>query len=82
MNKVSKVEPAPIPFIDLAAQRRRLGRAIDDAVARVLDHGQYILGPEVRMFEADLAAFCGAKEAVTCANGTDALQLVLMARGI
>jgi dTDP-4-amino-4,6-dideoxygalactose transaminase len=48
----------------------------------VLAHGQYILGPEVRMFEADLAAFCGAKEVVSCANGTDALVLVLRARGI
>ena len=82
MNEHAKAASAPIPFIDLAAQRRRLGRAIDDAVARVLAHGQYILGPEVRMFEADLAAFCGAKEVVSCANGTDALVLVLKARGI
>jgi dTDP-4-amino-4,6-dideoxygalactose transaminase len=82
MNEHAKVASAPIPFIDLAAQRRRLGRAVDDAVTRVLAHGQYILGPEVRMFEADLAAFCGAKEVVTCANGTDALVLVLKARGI
>ena len=57
MNEQAKVASAPIPFIDLASQRRRLGRAVDDAVARVLAHGQYILGPEVRMFEADLAAF-------------------------
>lgn len=82
MNEQAKAASAPIPFIDLASQRRRLGRAIDDAVARVLAHGQYILGPEVRMFEADLAAFCGAKEVVSCANGTDALVLVLKARGI
>jgi dTDP-4-amino-4,6-dideoxygalactose transaminase len=82
MNEHAKVAPAPIPFIDLAAQRRRLGRAVDDAVSRVLAHGQYILGPEVRMFEADLATFCGAKEVVSCANGTDALVLVLKARGI
>jgi dTDP-4-amino-4,6-dideoxygalactose transaminase len=82
MNEHAKAASAPIPFIDLASQRRRLGRAIDDAVARVLAHGQYILGPEVRMFEADLAAFCGAKEVVSCANGTDALVLVLKARGI
>ena len=82
MNEHAKVASAPIPFIDLASQRRRLGRAVDDAIARVLAHGQYILGPEVRMFEADLAAFCGAKEVVTCANGTDALVLVLKARGI
>jgi dTDP-4-amino-4,6-dideoxygalactose transaminase len=82
MNEHAKAASAPIPFIDLASQRRRLGRAIDDAVACVLAHGQYILGPEVRMFEADLAAFCGAKEVVSCANGTDALVLVLKARGI
>lgn len=71
-----------IPFIDLAAQRRRLGPAVDSAIARVLNHGQFILGPEVRTFEAELAAFCGAKHAVTCASGTDALVLALRARGI
>jgi dTDP-4-amino-4,6-dideoxygalactose transaminase len=72
----------PIPFIDLAAQRRRLGSAVDAAVARVLGHCQFILGPEVRAFEAELAAFCGAKHAVTCASGTDALVLSLRAMGI
>jgi len=71
-----------IPFIDVAAQRRRLGGAIDAAVARVLGHCQFILGPEVRTFEAELAKFCGAKHAVTCASGTDALVLALRARGI
>ena len=71
-----------IPFIDVAAQRRRLGGAIDAAVARVLGHCQFILGPEVRAFEAELAKFCGAKHAVTCASGTDALVLALRARGI
>ena len=74
--------PPMIPFIDVAAQRRRLGGAIDAAVARVLGHCQFILGPEVRAFEAELAKFCGARHAVTCASGTDALQLALMARGI
>lgn len=71
-----------ISFIDLAAQRRRLGGAVDAAVARVLGHCQFILGPEVRAFEAELAKFCGAKHAVTCASGTDALVLALRARGI
>jgi dTDP-4-amino-4,6-dideoxygalactose transaminase len=71
-----------IPFIDVAAQRRRLGGAIDAAVARVLGHCQFILGPEVRAFEAKLAKFCGARHVVSCASGTDALQLALMARGI
>jgi dTDP-4-amino-4,6-dideoxygalactose transaminase len=72
----------PIPFIDLVAQRRRLGPAIDAAVARVLDHCQFILGPEVRAFEAELAAFCGARHVVSCASGTDALVLALRAFGI
>ena len=72
----------PIPFIDLAAQRRRLGNAVDDAVARVLNHCQFILGPEVRAFEAEMAAFCGVKHVVTCASGTDALVLSLRAMGI
>jgi dTDP-4-amino-4,6-dideoxygalactose transaminase len=73
---------APVPFIDLAAQRRRLGPAVDEAIARVLAHGQYILGPEVRLLEADLAGFCGAKHVVSCSNGTDALALILRAKGI
>ena len=72
----------PIPFVDVAAQRRRLGNAIDTAVARVLGHSQFILGPEVQKFETELAAFCGARHAVSCASGTDALMLVLMAQGI
>jgi dTDP-4-amino-4,6-dideoxygalactose transaminase len=71
-----------IPFIDLAAQRRRLGGAVDAAVARVLNHCQFILGPEVRAFEAELAAFCGARHVITCASGTDALVLALRAMGI
>jgi dTDP-4-amino-4,6-dideoxygalactose transaminase len=75
-------DSAPIAFIDLAAQRRRLGRAVDDAVARVLDHCQFILGPEVARVEADLAAFCGARHAITCASGTDALLMPLMAKGV
>jgi len=71
-----------IPFIDVVAQRRRLGGAIDAAVARVLGHCQFMLGPEVKAFEAELAAFCGAKHVVTCASGTDALVLALRAKGI
>jgi dTDP-4-amino-4,6-dideoxygalactose transaminase len=82
MNQHARVEEQPIPFIDLAAQRRRLGRAVDDAVARVLAHCQFIQGPEVRALEAELAAFCGARYAVACASGTDALRLALMAWGI
>jgi UDP-2-acetamido-2-deoxy-ribo-hexuluronate aminotransferase len=82
MNQQVRLDNTPIPFIDVAAQRRRLGRAIDDAVARVLAHCQFILGPEVHTVEADLAAFCGARHAITCASGTDALLLPLMAQGI
>ena len=82
MNQHTRVDAAPVPFIDVAAQRRRLGGRIDAAVARVLDHCQFVLGPEVRELEADLAAFCGARHAVTCASGTDALLMVLMAKGI
>jgi dTDP-4-amino-4,6-dideoxygalactose transaminase len=72
----------PIPFIDVAAQRRRLGAAVDAAITRVTEHCQFILGPEVRALEAELASFCGARHAVSCASGTDALVLVLMAKGI
>jgi dTDP-4-amino-4,6-dideoxygalactose transaminase len=71
-----------IPFIDVAAQRRRLGPAVDEAVARVLAHCQFINGPEVTALEAALAAYSGAKHVVTCASGTDALVMVLMAKGV
>jgi dTDP-4-amino-4,6-dideoxygalactose transaminase len=71
-----------IPFIDVASQRQRLGKAIDDAMARVLGHCQFINGPEVTQLEAELAAFSGAKHVVTCASGTDALLMVLMAKGL
>jgi dTDP-4-amino-4,6-dideoxygalactose transaminase len=82
MNQHARLDTAPIPFIDVAAQRRRLGRTIDDAIERVLGHCQFVMGPEVQTFEKDLAAFCGARHAISCASGTDALQLVLMAKGI
>jgi dTDP-4-amino-4,6-dideoxygalactose transaminase len=82
MNQYARADLAPIPFIDIAAQRCRLGQAIDDAIARVLAHCHFILGPEVAVAEADLAAFCGARHAITCASGTDALLLPLLAKGI
>jgi dTDP-4-amino-4,6-dideoxygalactose transaminase len=75
-------QPATIPFVDLAAQRTRLGERIDDAIARVLDHGQFILGPEVAELEEELQLITGAENCITCANGTDALTLVLMAEKI
>src|SRR5215475_860154 len=77
-----RTNPPPIPFIDVAAQRRRLGPAIDAAVARVLSHCRFILGPEVRAFEMELAEFCGARHVVSCASGTDALVLALRAMGV
>jgi dTDP-4-amino-4,6-dideoxygalactose transaminase len=80
MNQHLRFEP--IPFIDLAAQRRRLGKSIDEAVSRVLGHCQFINGPEVARLEAELASFSGAKHVVSCASGTDALLMVLMAKGI
>jgi UDP-2-acetamido-2-deoxy-ribo-hexuluronate aminotransferase len=76
------LRPENIPFIDIAAQRRRIGPAVDEAVARVLAHCQFINGPEVTALEAALAAYCGAKHVVTCASGTDALLMVLMAKGV
>ncbi|MGC2084692.1 MAG: DegT/DnrJ/EryC1/StrS family aminotransferase [Bradyrhizobium sp.] len=72
----------PIPFIDTVAQRQRLGKSLDDAVARVLTHCQFLGGPEITQLESELAAFCGAKHAVSCSSGTDALLMVLMAQGI
>jgi dTDP-4-amino-4,6-dideoxygalactose transaminase len=82
MNQHARVNSKPIPFIDVAAQRRRLGKAIDEATTRVLNHCQFLMGPEVLTFETELAAFCGAKHAVSCSSGTDALIMVLMAKGI
>lgn len=73
---------APVEFIDLAAQQAKIRDEIDAAIARVLDHGQYIMGPEVKQFESDLKVFTGADHALSCANGTDALTLVMMAWGI
>lgn len=70
-----------IPFIDLAAQQKRIRPQIDAAIARVLEHGGYIMGREVKEFEQAAAEFCGAEIGLGCANGTDALQLALMAFG-
>ena len=73
---------APTQFMDLAAQQALIRPQLEEAVKRVLDHGQYIMGPEVGHFEDNLREFTGAKHAITCANGTDALTLVLMTWGI
>ena len=80
MNQHLRSEP--IPFIDVASQRRRLGASLDEAVKRVLDHCQFVNGPEVFELEKQLAAYCGAKHVVACANGTDALLMVLMAKDV
>lgn len=68
-----------IAFIDLAEQQRRIRNRVDAAISEVLDQGAYIMGPQVSRFESEVAAFCGAKHAIGCGNGTDALQLALMA---
>jgi dTDP-4-amino-4,6-dideoxygalactose transaminase len=73
---------APIPFIDLGAQRRRIGSAMDEAVLKVVNHGAYIMGPEVFALEKALAEFCGATQVISCSSGTDALALILMAKGV
>lgn len=69
-------------FIDLKSQYKRLKSEIDAGIQRVLDHGQYILGPEIAELEEKLAAYTGAKYCITVANGTDALQIAQMALGI
>ncbi|WP_417449443.1 DegT/DnrJ/EryC1/StrS family aminotransferase [Kordiimonas sp.] len=69
-------------FIDLKAQYASLKARIDARIQAVLDHGHFIMGPEVAALEDELSAYTGAKHAITCANGTDALQLALMVYGI
>jgi dTDP-4-amino-4,6-dideoxygalactose transaminase len=71
-----------IEFIDLAAQQARIRPKLDAAIARVLDHGAYIMGKEVLELEKQLAEFAGAKYCLSCSNGTDALALALMAKGV
>src|SRR6201994_4643642 len=71
-----------IPFIDLQAQRRRLGAPLEAAIKAAVEGGQWILGPQVAQLERDLAAWAGVKHAIACANGTDALLLILRAWGV
>src|SRR5262245_57084993 len=83
LSNLSKTKSSnTIKFIDLAAQRERIRSQIDTAIDRVLDHGQYIMGPEVHLFEEQASSFCKVRHCVTCANGTDALTLVLRALGV
>ena len=69
----------PIQMVDLQTQYTRLKSDIDTAIGNVLQSGAFIKGPEVKSFERDLAQFTGAKHAIGCANGTDALQIAFMA---
>jgi dTDP-4-amino-4,6-dideoxygalactose transaminase len=68
-----------IPFIDLQAQRRRIAAEIDRAVCAAVEGGQYVMGPQVRALEEQLAEYAGVKHCIACANGTDALMIVLRA---
>lgn len=70
---------ATIPFIDLQAQRRRIAPEIERAVMAAVEGGQWIFGPQVRALEEQLAEFAGVKHCIACANGTDALMIVLRA---
>jgi UDP-2-acetamido-2-deoxy-ribo-hexuluronate aminotransferase len=69
-------------FIDLAAQQKRIRRQLEERITKVLDHGQYILGPEIHELEEKLAAFTGAAHAISVASGTDALLMPLMVEKI
>ncbi len=71
-----------IPLIDLKQQQARIRPELDAAIAKVLDHGRYIMGPEVQELEEQLAAFAGTEHCIACSSGTDALLLPLMAWGI
>src|SRR5947207_15507538 len=71
-----------IPFIDLQAQRKRLGASLERAISQAVEGGQWIMGPQVRALEEQLAEFAGVKHCVACANGTDALMIVLRAWNI
>ncbi|NML06246.1 DegT/DnrJ/EryC1/StrS aminotransferase family protein [Sphingomonas sp. G-3-2-10] len=75
-------EARQVAFIDLEAQQARIRPQIDAAIKRVLDHGQYIMGPEIAEFEGALAALTGAKHVISCASGTDALLIGMMALGL
>lgn len=81
-SAVASIPASPISFVDLQAQRARISDRIDAAIARVLEHGRFIMGPEIEEIEQKLAAHCGAKHVITCSNGTSALLLALMARDI
>ena len=67
-----------IPFLDLKSQQNKIGLQIDKAIKRVLNHGKYIMGPEVFELEKKLAAVSNVGNVISCSSGTDALMMVLM----
>src|SRR5687768_54577 len=69
-------------FIDLVSQQKKVRQAIEQRIQAVLDHGSYIMGPEIKELEETLASYVGVKHALSCASGTDALILPLLAMGI
>ncbi len=79
---MSPTPPRRIPLLDLAAQHARIGPEIAEALRRVIDSQQFILGPDVGELEREIAAYCGTRFAVGCASGSDALFLALLALGI
>ena len=79
---MSLVGERQVPLLDLRAQHRAIRNAVMQAVTRVVDSQQFILGEEVERLETELAPYCGAAYAVACASGSDALSLALMAAGI
>lgn len=81
-NKMTSNLSSPIPFIDLVAQQARIRPFLDKALMRVLDHGQYVMGPECHAFEQQLKDYTGVPHVLGCSNGTDALTMVLMALGL
>lgn len=82
VSTTARATAAPVPFVDLATQHAALRGEIDAAIARVIDEGQFVLGEVVARFEAEFAAYCGARFAVSVASGLDALTLALVALGI
>lgn len=81
-HALARTNNQTIPFVDLEAQKNLIKPGIMAAMERVLDHGLYIMGPEIEQLEAQLSQLTGAKYAVTCSSGTDALMLALLAKGV
>ncbi len=82
MNQNIKLPPPTVRFVELVEQQKRLRAGIERGIAEVLEACHFTQGPQIERLETELAAFCGARHVVTCASGTDALRLVLMAKGV